>query len=114
MSTPYIKEFETRLRRIAKIRSKGGGFEAAGTLGQSYYTRQSRRRRAPVLRYALIILAAVVLFKGLTLTNLGAAEYAKRVDALKSGTMVEQMGAMLMAPDPMTLTLSRWMTVVLN
>lgn len=95
--------FNGRIRRINKIHRRGGGFEAAGTLGQSFYTHsRSRKLKRPVLRPAMTVLAVFVCFKAITLAHLGAADYTGRLDGLSKGNLVQQMGAQLMAIDPIT------------
>lgn len=110
MADPYIQEFNARLRRIAKIRRRGGAFEAYGTLGQSYYTRLNRRRGLPVMRYVVIILGALILFKAVAFASLGPADYLARVSTLQSGNWAEQMGATLMAADPVTRSVGQTLT----
>lgn len=106
MTEPDIRSFRARLRRIAKIHRRGGGFEAAGTLGQSYYTRQARRSARPVLRPMLYMIGAVILSKALLVASLGPDEYAGRVIALQSGNSVERVGALFMGVDPVTESLA--------
>jgi len=95
------KEFDGRLRRIAKTHRRGGGFEASGTLGQSYYTRRTKTRR-PILRPALTALVLFICFKALTLAHLGTADYTARLEALQTGGTVQKIGAHFMAIDPIT------------
>ena len=98
-----MQNFRGRLSRIDKTHRRGGGFEAAGTLGQSFYTRRARRsRRRPVLRPALTVLAVFLCFKAMTLAHLGFADYNGRLEALRTGSTVQQIGAHLMAVDPIT------------
>ena len=106
MADPYIKQFQKRLRRISKIRKRGGGFEAPGTLGQSYYTRKSRRTTRPVLVPVLVVLGTIIAFKAVVMSNIGPADYLARVEALQDGTWGERLGATIMAPDPLTVMLS--------
>ena len=44
MADPNLTEFYSRVRRIEKARAKGFGFEAAGTLGRSFYHKQGSSR----------------------------------------------------------------------
>ncbi len=103
LADPTMQNFAGRIRRIEKIHRKGGGFEAAGTLGQSFYTRMHlKRTKRPVIRPALTVLAVFVCFKAVTLAHLGTADYTTRLDTLRSGNAVQQAGAHLMAIDPIT------------
>lgn len=104
--TPQMKIFYQRLRRIARIHRQGGGFEAAGTLGQSYYTRMAQRNARPVLRPILYIVGAAVMSKAALLAAHGPEDYARRVIDLQNGTPVEQAGAFLMGADPVTLRIA--------
>lgn len=106
MNDPYIRQFRARLRRIDRIHRQGGGFEAAGTLGQSYYTRMRRRAGRPVLRPALAILFALIAFKAVSVASLGGAEYDARLETLRNGHSGEQVVAFLMAPDPISLVVA--------
>ncbi|MBS8228991.1 hypothetical protein DYI42_22440 [Vannielia litorea] len=96
-----MQNFAGRIRRIEKIHRKGGGFEATGTLGQSFYSKSKRTKR-PVLRPALTVLAVFVCFKALTLAHLGSADYTARLEGLREGNTVQRVGAHLMAIDPIT------------
>jgi hypothetical protein len=106
VTDPQMKEFAGRLRRIERIHRRGGGFEAAGTLGQSYYTRLRRRAGRPVLRPALMALGMVILFKATLLAHLGEAEYEARLATLSQGHWGERAGAFVMAIDPLAARLS--------
>ena len=55
--------------------------------------RMSRRSIAPLL----MILVAMLAFKGLLHAQIGAETYADRVTALSNGTIIEQAGAWFMA-----------------
>ncbi|MBY6046578.1 hypothetical protein KUV47_09850 [Vannielia litorea] len=101
MADPTMQNFAGRIRRIEKIHRRGGGFEATGTLGQSFYTRSKRVKR-PVLRPALTVLTVFLCFKALTLAHLGTADYTARLDGLRTGNNVQKVGAHLMAIDPIT------------
>ena len=114
MKDPQHETFNQRLRRIEKIHRRGGGFEAEGTLGQSYYTEQERRRGIPVLRPAVYMVFTVVASKAALLLQLGPEDYTARVAGLEAGTAVEQAGAMLMAPDPVSLAMAEWVTTLLE
>ncbi|SMX44102.1 hypothetical protein [Actibacterium lipolyticum] len=104
MVDPYIQEFQGRLRRVEKIHRRGGGFEAAGTLGRSYYT--SAARKKSFVRPFLLTLTGAMLFKAFLLMQIGELDYRERVEALKSGTQVEVAGAYVMQADPITVWLA--------
>lgn len=104
MRDPQAAVFNKRLRRIDRIHRRGGGFEASGTLGQSYYT-NSRKPKTSIPR--VLIYTAGIIFgaKTLLISNLGLDDYLGRVSNLEKGSLVEQAGAVLMRADPVTLKL---------
>lgn len=115
MSNPQMKEFSGRLRRIDKIHRRGGGFEADGTLGQSHYTKERlRRRRRPLLRPALTFLFVMVAFKGFLLASLGPEEYGAKVEGLRQGNVIEQASAFVMAVDPLSSQIARWVSPIVS
>lgn len=107
MSQTQTKEFRKRLKRIDRIHRRGGGFEASGTLGQSFYTRQARRAARPVLKPALAMIVAVIAVKGVAAASMDEGDYLARIEALQAGSMGERAVAFLMAPDPVSQSLAR-------
>lgn len=108
MSDVQIRQFNKRLKKIDKIHRKGGGFEAEGTLGQSYYTRRARRAARPVVRPVLALVAAVLVVKSIAAASVPPVEYVSRVDALRTGAIWQQASAFIMAPDPVSQTVGGW------
>ena len=106
MTDRQLSEFAGRLKRIRRTHARGGGFEADGTLGQSFYTKQRRRQRGMPLRPMIFLVVAVVGFKGAALAGLGAADYAARIAALSEGSTLQQAGAFIMQVDPVTQMLA--------
>ncbi|MEM0935698.1 MAG: hypothetical protein AAF646_16175 [Pseudomonadota bacterium] len=102
MSDVQFSQFNKRLKRIHRIHRRGGGFEANGTLGQSYYTRRARRAARPVLMPTLAFLATFLCIKAVAAASMPSADYLARVDALRTGTMWEQGAALVMTPDPVS------------
>lgn len=98
-----IKSFETRLARIDRIHAAGGAFEAAGSLGRSYFdaARPKARRSFPWRGVALILLGAL-LFKGTLLAALGDSVYEARVTALAEGSIPGQICAWVLTADAPT------------
>ncbi len=105
MADPNLQDFYVRLGRIEKIRRAGGGFEAVGTLGLSNSNRV-HRRSMPVFRPLLLVFLAVVGIKGIIHHQVGAETYAARVEALRVGGSVDQVGAFIMQADPLTVFVS--------
>lgn len=111
MTNPHFREFQGRVARIETAWRHGHGFEAAGTLGRSYYTRRHPGRlRIPVMGPVLILLCAVIGLKTLIHQGIGGAVYDARVAELWLGSGVEQIGAVIMQSDPITLVLSQRIT----
>lgn len=108
VSERQYKQFDKRLKRIQRIHRKGGGFEAAGTLGQSYYTRQARRGQRAVLRPALAIVASLVMFKALAAASMPEGDYSVRVAALAEAGVAGQAASFVMAPDPISRAMASW------
>jgi hypothetical protein len=106
------REFRKRLKRIDRIHRRGGGFEASGTLGQSFYTRQARRAMRPVFRPALAMILAVLAVKAVAAASMEEGDYLARVEALQAGTVGERAAAFLMAPDPISQSLARLVSPV--
>lgn len=105
MSDPSIAEFNQRVAKIEKARSKGYGFEAEGTLGRSHYTRRRTsgyRVGFPFLRPALSLLLGGTILKAIFLVNLGTAAYETRVERLLEGQGFDRIGGWLMQADPVT------------
>jgi hypothetical protein len=115
MSDPCISEFNHRIAKIEKARTKGYGFEAVGTLGRSHYTRRrskSARVSFPFLRPALALLAGGTILKAIFLVNLGAAAYNTRVERLLEGEGFDRIGGWLMQADPVTSKLALGLTKI--
>ncbi|MDV7141677.1 hypothetical protein R3X27_03170 [Tropicimonas sp. TH_r6] len=103
MRDPQFKAFSGRLRRIEKTQRRGGGFEAAGTLGQSHYTRVRRRsERRSLLRPALTFVSVIILMKGGLLAAIGETSYSEKLANLLQGNLFEQFMAYIMAIDPVS------------
>ncbi len=114
MSDVQVRQFNKRLKKIDKIHRGGGGFEAEGTLGQSYYTRRARRAARPVLRPMLALVAAVLVVKSIAAASVPTDDYVARVDALRTGAMWQQASAFIMAPDPVSQTVGGWIAPLIR
>lgn len=104
MYDPQYQEFQGRLRRVDRIHRRGGGFEAVGTLGRSFYNQRTQRR--PLLRVLMVVAAGFLAIKALLLMQIGTVDYQDRLQRLHDGSMVEQAGAYVMQIDPVTAWLS--------
>ena len=103
-----LQSFYGRLGRIEKVHDAGGGFEADGTLGMSYYNAHRRRpaRRIGFLAPLALVLMAVVAIKASVYATIGQEAYADRVAKLEAGTSVEKVGAYVLQADPITVSIA--------
>ena len=112
MTDPNLTDFYGRVARIQKAHDKGYGFEAAGTLGRSYYFRPRSKRR-PFIWPVLFLLVCTVLLKGVVYHSVGAETYNDRVAILAAGEWIERAGAWLMQAEPATIFVSDQITAAL-
>lgn len=96
--------FSGRLHRIEDIHNAGGGSEASGTLGKSFYTTHRKRRlRLPrLLLLAVFLLIAFVAIKVALMATLGVSAYQTRLNDLRHGDWVDQLAALVLSVDPVT------------
>jgi hypothetical protein len=103
MADPNTKNFQGRLKRIDHIHRAGGGFEAVGTLGKSYYTaHRSQRRSFRLFRLFLVIAIVLLALKVGMQLAVGADTYAFRVQQLQDGPISDQIGAAVLRADPVS------------
>ncbi len=102
MTDPNMSSFYGRVARIQKMRAKGYGFEAPGTLGRSYYYRPAPQRRSIMMPMIFVVMLLFAL-KGVIFQQVGAETYNQRVAGLMAGEGVEKVGGWLMQSDPVTL-----------
>jgi hypothetical protein len=106
MVDPQLQDFYVRVARIEAARRKGFGFEATGTVGRSYYSRQTARRPIPVFRPLLVVALCVIGLKSIIHYNIGDETYRARVVELQAGEGFDRLGGYVMAVDPLTLWVS--------
>jgi len=115
MAKTDMNEFEKRLSRIDKIHEAGGAFEATGSLGRSYFdSMRPKSRRALPLRGLALLVAGILLVKGLMLARIGAEEYSNRVASLADGSAVEHIGAWVLHADPATRYIASVLTPLIH
>ncbi len=102
-----MRDFHGRLGRIEKIHNAGGGFEAEGTLGMSYYNAQKRPVRRPgILGPLVLVLLTVVAIKATVHATIGAERYGERIATLEAGDTADRVGAYILQAEPLTLAIS--------
>jgi hypothetical protein len=103
-----MRDFHGRLGRIDDIHSHGGGFEADGVLGMSYYNARRRRRSRLPRLLSLLILLTCFLFAMKTAMHvaLGPDLYDYKITELRQGTDVDRIGAWILQADPVTIALA--------
>jgi hypothetical protein len=102
MADSNMTDFYRRVSRIEKMRAKGYGFEADGTLGRSYYRRPKAQRRS-LLGPILFVAFCVFLMKGTMYHEVGAETYSTRVASLLSGDGFDHVGGLVMQAEPITI-----------
>jgi len=91
MVDPQLEDFYVRVARIEAARRKGFGFEAAGTVGRSSYSRHTRRW-IPIFRPLLVVALCVVGLKAVIHYNIGDETYRARVVELQAGEGFDRLG----------------------
>jgi hypothetical protein len=103
MVDPNMRDFYGRVGRIERTHQQGGGFEAAGTLGMTYYNSlKVKRRRMTWLMPVALVFCTIVAIKAAVLANIGADTYTARIAALSGGDMADKIGAYILQADPLT------------
>lgn len=111
-----LQNFYGRLGRIENIHRAGGGFEADGTLGMSYYNsrRQRGRRRTGWLAPLALVAMAVLGLKAAVHATIGEELYEERVAELRAGGGLHQAGAYVLQADPLTVAISEKIGALIN
>lgn len=102
MADPNLVDFYSNVARFEKMRAKGYGFDAAGTLGRSYFHPVQRKRRSYLMPIVMVLCAGFGL-KGMIYQSVGAKAYEQRVQALELGEGFDRLGGWLMQADPVTV-----------
>ncbi len=101
-------EFDDRLRRIATHRSQmKRGYSLRVDRDGLIVARPRMVRRFLPVRGMVMLLVGFVGFKALLVAYLGEETYRDRVQNLKDGATVEQVGAWFMQADPVSSQLAR-------
>lgn len=106
--------FDKRLKKIVRRHEKmaNGVVRTVNSDGLIVAKPRLYRPRFP-LKGLLAVLFLGFLFKGFLFAYLGEAAYGERVAALQGGSVLEQAGAWVMQPDPVTLLAATGIATVL-
>ncbi|MEM9581175.1 MAG: hypothetical protein AAF891_10855, partial [Pseudomonadota bacterium] len=74
--------------------------------------REQHSFRFPLIPFAVVVSLGFV-FKALAMVNVGVTDYSAKVQAMQSGSVLEQMGALVLAQDPATMWLYQALQSVL-
>ena len=95
--------FEKRLRQIdKKHRKMSNGRKTVIDRSGLVQELPARQFKVP-LNGIVLALGLFFVFKGWLMHALGAGDFAARLEALAAGTTIEQLGAVVMRPDPASL-----------
>jgi hypothetical protein len=97
-------EFGSRLERIERAhRQLEHGYITSVNHDGLIIAKPHRRSSNRPMRGIFMSLLVLLTFKGFVYAQIGSSAYGDRVDLLKSGTIVEQVGAYMMHADPITV-----------
>jgi hypothetical protein len=93
--------FKEQIRQIERAHKRGKGFVAPGTVRHLDRPTGDGHAFGWGMVGVLTILSVFVI-KGMLYAQAGPAEYTARLDHLATGGWLEQAGAVLFYPDPLT------------
>ena len=101
------KSFDQRVQMLERARQKApkGHVQVVGPDGL-IFTKKRRSTPAFSPRGVVYLLFGFALFKAIAMAQFGMVGYTDRVAALKGGTLIEQVGAVLMQPDRISAALA--------
>jgi len=107
VSVDQQHSFDQRLSKIMRDRGGDGSFTQVTADGA--VRRQGGRRRLALFmpwKSALMIVSISLVFKAFLLAYLGDEGYGERLALLETGSAADRAGALLLAPDRLTITLA--------
>lgn len=106
--------FDKRLKRIVRRHDKmaNGVVRTVNSDGLIVARPRLFKPQFP-LKGLIVVLALGFLLKGFLFAYLGDAGYTERLTALQAGTVVEQAGAWVMQPDPVTAIVASGIQTIL-
>ncbi|MCZ4354266.1 hypothetical protein O4H61_17255 [Roseovarius aestuarii] len=107
MTTTTENGFAARLKKVNRKHTRmARGYDAKVGRDGLIVFRPKRRKAGMPIRGLMLAGAALLGFKALAIVQLGAGGYDARVEALQNGTAVEQAGAFVMQPDPVSTAIA--------
>ena len=95
--------FDGRLQRIGRKHSQlAHGYELHMQDDGLIVARPKRPRSYVPPRSLALFFIGFLAFKGVLIASLGPIAYDEKLDALHQGTVIEQAGAWVMMPDPVS------------
>ena len=94
-----------RLRRVVRTHDRMKHNGVVHRVGRDGLIRTRPRlfRRSFPLRIVIVLAVLFFLFKAIVYAQIGSGNYALKVEELRNGTQIEQVGAFLMQEDPVTI-----------
>jgi len=107
--------FDTRLKSIDRNRARlERGYVSKVSKDGLIVFRPKRRKSGFPVRGILYLVAGFVFFKAVIVAHLGAPLYEERLAQLSQGSTVEQVGAVVMQPDALSMMLAAKLRPVLR
>ena len=102
---------DKRLRKVVRNHERMRANGVVHRVGRDGLIRSRPRLIRPrfPMKGVLIIAALFIAFKSLMFAQMGAGNYALKVEALRNGGMVERAGAVLMQEEPVTVALGGYL-----
>ena len=100
-----------RLRRVVRKHAKMRRNGVVYRVGRDglIRARPSLIRPQMPLQGVAIIFGLLILFKSVMFAQIGAGNYAAKIDALRSGTTFERAGAVLLQEEPVTIAVGGYL-----
>jgi len=100
-----------RLNKVVRNHNKMRRNGVVHRVGKDGLIRSRARLVRPgfPIKGALIIVALLIAFKSLLFAQMGASNYAVKIDELRNGGMIEQAGSYIMQEEPVTVALGGYL-----
>ncbi|SLN50011.1 hypothetical protein [Pseudooctadecabacter jejudonensis] len=100
-----------RLRRVVRKHDKMKRNGVVHRVGRDGLIRSRPRLIRPQFpwRGLAVLVGLLILFKSVLFAQIGPNNYDLRVEALRQGTLLEQAGAVVMQPEPVTVAVGGYL-----